>query len=68
MELVLPMYNAHPYFSLKNVGKNVCIIHCKIRLIGVILIRSHWTAIVVLAVVFCLFVCLAKGKEASTSD
>ena len=31
MELVLPMYNAHPYFSLKNVGKNVCIIHCKIR-------------------------------------
>ena len=21
MELVLPMYNAHPYFSLKNVGK-----------------------------------------------
>ena len=21
MELVLPMYNAHPYFSLKNLGK-----------------------------------------------
>ena len=23
MELVLPMYNAYPYFSLKNLGKNV---------------------------------------------
>ena len=22
MELVLPMYNAHPYFSLKNLAKN----------------------------------------------
>ena len=22
MELVLPMYNVHPYFSLKNLGKN----------------------------------------------
>ena len=22
MELVLPMYNAHPYLSLKNLGKN----------------------------------------------
>ena len=22
MELVLPMYNVHPYFSLKTVGKN----------------------------------------------
>ena len=21
MELVLPMYNVHPYFSLKNLGK-----------------------------------------------
>ena len=21
-ELVLPMYNVHPYFSLKNLGKN----------------------------------------------
>ena len=21
MELVLPMYNAHPYFSLKSLGK-----------------------------------------------
>ena len=21
MELVLPMYDAHPYFSLKNLGK-----------------------------------------------
>ena len=21
MELVLPMYNEHPYFSLKNLGK-----------------------------------------------
>ena len=28
--LGLPMYNAHPYFSLKNVGKKVCIIHGKI--------------------------------------
>ena len=27
MELVLPMYNAHPYFSFKNLGKKVHIIH-----------------------------------------
>ena len=31
MKLVLPMYNAHPYFSLKNLGKNVHIIHSKIQ-------------------------------------
>ena len=30
MELVLPMYNAHPYISLKNLGKNVHITHGKI--------------------------------------
>ena len=30
MELVVSMYNVHPYFSLKNVGKTVCIIHGKI--------------------------------------
>ena len=29
MELVLPMYNVHPYFSLKNLGKKVCIISGK---------------------------------------
>ena len=28
-ELVLPMCNTHPYFSLKNLGKNVRIIHGK---------------------------------------
>ena len=26
MKLVLPVYNVHPYLSLKNLGKNVCII------------------------------------------
>ena len=26
-ELVLPMYNTHPYFSLKNLGKKVHVIH-----------------------------------------
>ena len=30
MELVLPMYNVYPYFSLKNLGKNVHIIPGKI--------------------------------------
>ena len=30
MELVLPMHNAHPYFSLKNLGKKVHIIRIKI--------------------------------------
>ena len=30
MELVLPMYNAHAYFSLKNLGKKMHIIHGKI--------------------------------------
>ena len=29
MELALPMYNTHPYFPLKNLGKKVCIIHGK---------------------------------------
>ena len=29
MELVLPMYNVHPYFSLKILGKKVHIIHSK---------------------------------------
>ena len=24
-ELVLPTYNAHPYFSIKNLGKGACI-------------------------------------------
>ena len=33
MELILPMYNAHPYFSLKNLGKKVHIIHGKIQYI-----------------------------------
>ena len=28
MELVLPMYNAHPYFSLKNVGERICTLFC----------------------------------------
>ena len=31
MELVLLMYNVHPYFSLKNLGKKVHIIHGKIQ-------------------------------------
>ena len=29
-KLVLPMYNVHPYFSLKNLNQKVCIIHGKI--------------------------------------
>ena len=35
MELVLPIYSAHPYFSLKNWGKKVRIIHSKIWQIAV---------------------------------
>ena len=31
MQLVLLMYNVYPYFSLKNLGKKVCIIYSKIR-------------------------------------
>ena len=31
MELVLPMYNMPPYFSLKNLGKKVRTTHDKIR-------------------------------------
>ena len=27
MELVLLMYNAHPYFSLKNLGKKKCTLY-----------------------------------------
>ena len=30
IELVLPMYNVHPYFFLKNLDRKVCIIHSKI--------------------------------------
>ena len=30
MESVLPIYNAHTYFPLKNLGKKVHIIHGKI--------------------------------------
>ena len=30
MELVLPMYNAYPYFSLTDLGKEVYIVHGKI--------------------------------------
>ena len=30
-EIVLPMSNAHPYFSLRNLGKAVHIIHGKIQ-------------------------------------
>ena len=30
MELPPPMYNVHPYFSLKNLGKKVSIVHGKI--------------------------------------
>ena len=30
MELVLPMYNVHLYFSLKNLDKKVFMIHGKI--------------------------------------
>ena len=33
MELILPIYNAHPYFSLKNLGKNMRIVHGQIQLI-----------------------------------
>ena len=29
--IIIPMYNAHPYFSLRNVGKNMQIIHGKIQ-------------------------------------
>ena len=29
--IIIPMYNVHPYFSLKNLGKKVRIIHSKIR-------------------------------------
>ena len=28
-KLVIPMYNVHPYFSIKNLGTKVCIIHSK---------------------------------------
>ena len=30
MELVLPIYNAHPYFFLKNLSQKVCILNGKI--------------------------------------
>ena len=30
MQLVLLMYNVYPYFSLKNLGKKVCIICSKV--------------------------------------
>ena len=33
MELVLPMYNVHPYFSLKNLGKKYTIYMVKLQYI-----------------------------------
>ena len=29
--IIIPMYNAHPYFSLINLGKKMCIIYGKIQ-------------------------------------
>ena len=50
MELVPPMYNTHPYFSLKNLDKTVLIIHRKIRysLVGFVcdLVRIEPTTLV----------------------
>ena len=43
-ELVLPMYNVHPYFSLKNLGKKVHIIHGK----NVVLPNSFSTASIII--------------------
>ena len=53
MELVLPRYNVHPYFSLKNLGKKVHIIHGKngilvstfhiqVKSYGIFISRSDW--------------------------
>ena len=36
--VLISMYNAHPCFSLKNLGKKVCIIHGKIRYM-----HNSWT-------------------------
>ena len=35
-ELVLLMYNAHSHFSLKNLGKKVCIIYSKLQYMHII--------------------------------
>ena len=29
--IIIPMYNAHPYFPLKNLGKKLCITHRNIQ-------------------------------------
>ena len=34
------MYNVHPYFSVKNLGKKVCIIHSKIQYLSVFKMRK----------------------------
>ena len=26
VSIIIPMYNAHPYFSFKNLGKKMCVI------------------------------------------
>ena len=49
--LILLMYNAQPYFPLKDLCEKVHIIHSKIQ-VGVILIHSHWTAVVLAVVMF----------------
>ena len=38
---VLPMYNVHPYFSLKNLGKNVRFICSKIQYVLEWLFWTH---------------------------
>ena len=46
MELVRPMYNVHSYFSLKNLGKKVCIIHSKIWYCLVLAFESEFNFII----------------------
>ena len=41
MELVLPIYNAHPYFSLKNFCKIVHIMHSKIQYVEIMPANSE---------------------------
>ena len=41
MKLALSMYNARPYFSLKNLGKNVCIIHGEIRYVNLDIVPNR---------------------------
>ena len=45
MELVLSTYNAHPYFSLKNLGTEMCVMHSKMQYFQFTVYETNWNVV-----------------------